>query len=106
MNFANTLSSMAFSGYRGDTFRGGFRRRPFAAGLSCHPDVPMEEEDVVADGPPSAGFQDDRCLLPVQVGQVKGGDGELAVKDIEVASDAKAVVTCYNSPITGGHDIY
>src|SRR6218665_3152282 len=42
----------------------------------------MEGMDVVADGPPSAGFQDDRCLLPVQEGQENGGDGELDIKDI------------------------
>jgi len=51
---------MASSGYRGETFRGGFRRRPFAAGLSCDPDVPMEGEYVAAFGPSPAGFQDNR----------------------------------------------
>ena len=98
--------AMASSAYRGETFRGGFRRHPFAALLSCDPDVPMEGEDVVADGPSSAGIQDDRRLLPVQVGQVKGGDGEEAVKYIRVASDAKAVDASHNSPITGSHDLF
>src|SRR6218665_1520084 len=92
---------MDLSGCHGVTFR----RRLFPPGLSCDPDGPREGEDIVADEPSSARFHDDRCLLPVKVGQVKGGDGDEAVKDYGVASDAKAEVACHNSPIIGGHDL-
>ena len=50
---------------RGETFRGGFRRRPFVPGASCDPEVLVGRVDVVAEGPSSAGFQDDPGLLMV-----------------------------------------
>src|SRR6218665_2864343 len=68
-------SSMA-SAFRGETFRGAFRSRPFAAGSPCDPEGSMEGEDAVADRPSSAGPPDKRSLLPGQVSQVKNGIGE------------------------------
>src|SRR6218665_3499618 len=88
---------------REETFRGGFQQRPFVPGSTCAPEVLEEGVDVVVDRLSSAGLQDDRCLLPVQVCLANGGDGK-ANSDIRVDSNASAEITCRNSLFIGGHD--